>query len=376
MKIALFSNSYLPYLSGITISVSTLKLELEKLGHTVFVVGPKYPGHKETDPTILRLPSIPATYPGYRLVFPYLPSVFHKLKKEKIDLIHAHQPFGVGTAARMLARRMRIPFVYTFHTLFSRYVHNVAFLPKKLAAQTIARYLTYFCNQTDAVIVPSEMVRRLLVARKVKKPIEVIPTGLRLGQIKIRNPNIEIRNKFEIPNEAKLLLYSGRVSTEKNIPFLLQAFEKVRQQEPNAYLLMVGGGPKLKNYAKLGDKQVVFTGQLSHEEVLDCCFAADLFVHASITETQGLVMTEAKACGLPVVAIFGGGVSDVVQNGIDGYITSRNMDVFVEHILRLLKDDNLRKKMGIKAKEDAHNRFSSISVAKRIESVYNRLINK
>ena len=87
-------------------------------------------------------------------------------------------------------------------------------------------------------------------------------------------------------------------------------------------------------------------------------------------------MTEAKACGLPVVALFGGGISDVVQNGLDGYITPRNMGVFVEHILRLLKDDTFRREMGIKAKEDAHNRFSSISVAKRIESVYNRLINK
>ncbi len=376
MKIALFSNSYLPYLSGITISVSILKLELEKLGHTVFVVGPSYPGHQEADPTILRLPSIPAPYPGYRLVFPYSPSVFRKLKKEKIDLIHVHQPFEVGIAARLLAKKMGIPFVYTFHTLFSRYVHNVAFLPKKLAAQTVARYLTSFCNKTDTVIVPSEMVRRLLVARKVKKPIEVIPTGLRLGEIKHQTSNFKLRNKFKIPNEAKLLLYSGRVSAEKNIPFLLQAFEKIRQQEPNVYLLMVGGGPKLKNYEKLGGKQVIFAGQLSHEKVLDCCFASDLFVYASITETQGLVMTEAKACGLPVVALFGGGISDVVQNGIDGYITSRNMDVFVEHILRLLRDDALRKEMGIKAKEDAHNRFSSISVAKRIESVYNRLINK
>ena len=247
MKIALFSNSYFPYLSGITISVSILKLELEKLGHTVFVIGPNYPGHKETDPTILRLPSIPATYPGYRLVFPYLPTVFHKLKKEKIDLIHAHQPFGVGTAAKMLAKKMGIPFVYTFHTLFSRYVHNVAFLPKKLAAQIVARYLTYFCNKTDTVIVPSEMVRRLLVARKVKKPIEVIPTGLRLGEIKCRMTKLEIRKKFQVPIGAKLLLYSGRVSAEKNIPFLLQAFEKVRQQEPNAYLLLIGGGPKLKD---------------------------------------------------------------------------------------------------------------------------------
>jgi len=376
MKIALFSNSYLPYLSGITISVSTLKEELEQLGHTAFVVGPQYPGYQEADPKVLRLPSLPATYPGYRLVFPYSPTIFQYLKKEKIELIHVHQPFGVGMAARLLAKRMNIPFVYSFHTLFSRYVHNVPFVPEKPAQILIVNYLKFFCNQADTIIVPSEMVRRLLVARKVKKPIEVIPTGLRLNQIKNRNQAAEVRNKFKIPNGAKLLLYSGRISQEKNIPFLLQAFEKVRQAEPNTYLLMVGGGPKLSDYKKLAGQQVVFSGQLPRQEVLDCCFSADLFVYASITETQGLVLTEAKACGLAVAALFGGGISDVIKNGIDGYITSRNIDVFIEHILRLLRDDNLRKEMGAKAKEDAHNRFSSISVAKRIESVYNRLICK
>ncbi|MEE8638407.1 MAG: glycosyltransferase, partial [Candidatus Margulisiibacteriota bacterium] len=141
MKFAFFSNSYLPYLSGITLSIKTLKDELQKLGHTAFVVGPKYPGHTESDPKILRLPSLPATYPGYRLVFPYSPSIFSILKKERIELIHAHNPFGVGLAALLLARRMRVPFVYTFHTLFSRYVHHAAFIPQRLAKRAVSAYL-------------------------------------------------------------------------------------------------------------------------------------------------------------------------------------------------------------------------------------------
>jgi len=381
MKVALFSNSYLPYLSGITLAVKTLKDELRALGHTVYVVGPQYPSHKETDPYILRLPSLPATYPGYRIVFPYSYSAFSKLKNEKIDIIHAHQPFGVGTAARLLARRMGIPFVYSFHTLFSRYVHNVPLIPQGLARLLVTSYVTSFCQKADTVIVPSEMVRRLLVLRKVKTPLRVIPTGLVLRKIKeqkaLGHQKAGIRKTYNLPPGAKILLYSGRLSQEKNVTFLLQAFPKIREQEPNTYLILVGGGPKEKELRALGnslDKQIIFTGQIDHAAVIDHCLAADIFVYASVTETQGLVLTEAKACGLPVVAIFGGGISDVVESGVDGYLLPQNETIFTEHALRLLQDDQLRKHMSTKAEEDAHIRFSSTTVAKQIENVYNSLI--
>ncbi len=380
MKFAFFSNSYLPYLSGITLSIKILKDELQKLGHTAFVVGPKYPGHTESDPKILRLPSLPATYPGYRLVFPYSPSIFSILKKERIELIHAHNPFGVGLAALLLARRMRVPFVYTFHTLFSRYVHHAAFIPQRLAKRAVSAYLTFFCQQADTIIVPSEMVRRLLVLRKVKKPIVVVPTGIQLDRIKekkkIGNQKAEIRKKHQIPSDAKILLYSGRMSEEKNVPFLLKAFASIRAQEKNVYFILVGGGPKEKEYRRSAQDNMIFVGQRTPSEVLDYYLGTDVFIYASTTETQGLVLTEAKACGLPVVAVFGGGISDVVESGVDGYLVVHNQDVFVEHVVRLLREDGLRREMSIKAEEDSHARFSSVAVAKRMESVYNSLIRK
>lgn len=380
MKFAFFSNSYLPYLSGITLSIKILKDELQKLGHTAFVVGPKYPGHTESDPKILRLPSLPATYPGYRFVFPYSPWIFSILKKERIELIHAHNPFGVGLAALLLARRMRVPFVYTFHTLFSRYVHHAAFIPQRLAKRAVSAYLTFFCQEADTIIVPSEMVRRLLVLRKVKKPIVVVPTGIQLDRIKekkkIGNQRAEVRKKHRIPSDAKILLYSGRLSEEKNVPFLLKAFASIRAQEKNTYFILVGGGPKEKEYRRLAQDNMIFVGQRTPSEVLDYYLGAHVFIYASTTETQGLVLTEAKACGLPVVAVFGGGISDVVESGVDGYLVSHNQDMFVGHVLRLLREDALRREMSIKAEEDSHARFSSVAVAKRMESVYNSLIRK
>ena len=380
MKLAFFSNSYLPYLSGITLSIKTLKDELQRLGHTIFVIGPKYPGHIESDPKILRLPSLPATYPGYRFVFPYSPWIFSILKKQKIDLIHAHQPFGVGLAALLLARRMKVPFVYSFHTLFSRYVHHASFIPQRLAQRAVSAYLTFFCRQADTIIVPSEMVRRLLVLRKVRKPIKVIPTGINLDKIKekkkLGNQRTEIRRKHQLPPDAKILLYSGRLFKEKNIPFLLTAFASIQAQEKNVYFILAGGGPKEKEYRRLAQDHLLFVGQRKPSEVLDYCFAADVFIYASITETQGLVLTEAKACGLPAVAVFGGGISDVIESGVDGYLVPHDQNIFVEHVVRLLREDKLRAEMSIKAEEDAHARFSSVAVAKRMESVYNSLITK
>ncbi len=383
MKIAFFSNSYLPYLSGITLSIKILTDELRELGHSVFIIGPKYPGYVDSDPHVFRLLSFPATYPGYRFVIPYSRKVFARLRNEKIDLIHAHQPFGVGTAARLLAKKLKVPFVFTFHTLFSRYVHHAPFIPQRLAKRAMVAYLTLFCRQADTIIVPSEMVRRLLTLRKILKPIQVIPTGINLRAVKERkeigSQRMEIRKKHRIPLDAKILLYSGRLSDEKNVSFLLKAFAAIQSQEKDVYFILVGGGPKEREYRRQAQRvgpRIIFTGEIKHAEVLDYYFASDIFIYASITETQGLVLTEAKACGLPAVAVFGGGISDVVENGVDGYLVPQNQKTFVEHVVRLLRNASLRREMSIKAEEDAHLRFSSSVVAKKMENVYNSLSQK
>jgi glycosyltransferase involved in cell wall biosynthesis len=215
-----------------------------------------------------------------------------------------------------------------------------------------------------------------LVLTKVNKPIKVIATGLNLSSNE-RRATSNGRFSYGIPLNAKLMIYSGRIAPEKNIDYLLKAFPLIAEKQENVYLLMAGGGPQEQHYREMAKKispRIIFTGMLEHDRLLELYGAADLFVYASITETQGLVLCEAKACGLPVVALFGGGISDMVRSGIDGYIVPRNMDVFVRHILRLLSDDNLRLQMGRQASLDAQERFSSIAVAKKMETVYNQLI--
>lgn len=390
MRVVFFSNCYLPYLSGITLSIQTLREALEELGHEIFIVGPNYPGHKETDPHIFRLPSLPATYPGYRFALPFSPTTFNRLKEENFDIIHAHQPFGVGLSALYLARKLALPLVYTFHTLFSRYVHHVPLIPANLAKALVTNYLRFFCNQTDTVIAPSLMVKRYLKVLGVKKTIAVVPTGVKLDKFQI--PNLANRNPLPFPHliegrcpagtervKVKLLLFSGRIADEKNIAFLLNAFPAILAQVPNVYLLLCGGGPKEKEYRALAEQiseRIIFTGPIPHEELFNYYHAADLFVYSSLSETQGLVLCEAKACGLPIVALFGGGLVDVVRNGIDGYLVPRNREKFIEHVVRLLQDAPLRAAMAAKAREDVCERFSSLAVAKKMETLYNSLTHK
>src|SRR3989338_3220480 len=366
MMVAFFADSYKPYLSGVTNTIEILANELRRLGHRVYILAPRSPGHADTDPDIIRFPSFAGGYPKFRLAIPYVREI------PEVDIIHAHSPFQAGLLARFVARRRRIPFVYSFHTLFTRYVHFARFIPAGLAKMGIIAYLQAFCRGTDKIITPSEMAKRVLRAWKIQRPIEVVPSGVELHHFS--NRRAELRKKYHIPAEAKVLLYAGRLSKEKNILFLLKMYSELRTH--NSILVLIGGGPLLKKIQETRDNNqtIILTGEIPYPEILSYYSIGDIFVFSSTTETQGLVLAEAKAAGLPIVALFAGGLVDSVRSGPDGYLVPRNMDKFVEHVKRLLGDDNLRGEMSRAALEDARERFASDVVAKRVETVYNSLI--
>lgn len=371
MRIAFFADSYKPYLSGVTNSAEILVNELRALGHRVYVLAPRYPNHVDTDPDIFRFPSFAGGYPKFRLAIPIVREI------PAVDIIHSHSPFQAGLAARFVARRRGIPLVYSFHTLFTRYVHYARFVPRALAKMGIVAYIQSFCRGADRIIAPSDMAKRVLRAWKIKTPVEVIPSGVELHRYPadFEEMRKNLRHKYDISPKEKVLLYAGRVSKEKNIPFLLKAFEKLTAD--GIRLVLVGGGPLFEKLKIQGSKSknIVLTGEVSYPEILGYYLIGDIFVFSSLTETQGLVLAEAKAAGLPIVALFAGGLANTVRSGIDGYLVRRNLDVFVEHVKRLLEDDSLRLKMSQAAGEDARERFSSVVVAKKIETVYNSLIS-
>ena len=370
MRIAFFADSYKPYLSGVTNTAEILVNELRQLGHKVYVLAPRYPGHVDNDPDIIRFPSFSGGYPKFRLAIPIVRQI------PEVDIIHSHSPFQAGLLARFIAHRRRIPFVYSFHTFFTRYVHYARFVPTALTKMGIVAYLRAFCRGADQIITPSEMAKRALRAWHIKQPIAIIPSGVELHKYPadLAAARRRLRHKYGIGEHEKVLLYAGRLSKEKNLPFILKAFSQL--STVRCSLVLVGGGPmeiELKSQ-KLKVKSIVLTGEIPYPEILSYYTMGDVFVFSSTTETQGMVLAEAKAAGLPIVALFAGGLTGSVRSGIDGYLVRRDLDAFVEHIERLLADDVLRQKMALAAAADARERFSSFVVAKQVESVYNSLI--
>ena len=368
MKIAFFTDSYKPYLSGVTNSAETLINELRRLGHRVYIFAPSYPNHTDADPDIRRLPSISGGYPNFRLALPFVKEV------PEIDLVHSHSPFQAGLLAGFVARRRGVPLVYTFHTLFTKYLHYAWLIPKPLAKIGLVAYLRAFCRSTDAIIAPSKLAKRVLLSWGVRQPISVIPSGVELRQYP-GDPGAmraELRRQYGLNQGDKVLLYAGRLSKEKNLHFLLEAF--ARLDLPEARLVLVGGGPLENELRELRIKNVTLVGEIHYPEILNYYCLGDLFVFTSLTETQGMVLAEAKAAGLPVVALSAGGLAGTVRSGVDGFLVGRSLDAFTAQIRRLLTDGKLRATMSQAARADARARFSSAVVAKQVETVYNSLI--
>jgi glycosyltransferase involved in cell wall biosynthesis len=371
MNIAFFADSYKPYISGVTNSAEILAKNLRLRGHRVYILAPSYPGHLDTDPDIIRFPSIAGGYPKFRLAIPVVRNM------PKVDIIHSQSPFQAGLLARLIARRNKIPLVYSFHTFFTRYTHYARFVPKALAKMGIAAYISQYANGAEAVIAPSEVARRYLRRLGVNKRIEVIPSGVETDQLpdSLAETRRELRLRYGIPQDAIVLLYAGRVSREKNLAFLFKAFEHLKRQ--NVYLAIVGNGPLDKELQQRHkrDKNIIFVSEVSYPGILSHYCLGDIFLFSSLTETQGMVIAEAKASALPVVALYAGALTGSVRNGIDGYLVPRNLANFTEHVNRLVGDPALREKMGRAAQADALERFAAPAVAKNIETLYNSLVH-
>ncbi len=379
MNIALFTDSYKPYISGVTVSVDTLAGELRKRGHRVFVFAPDY-GQKETDPDVFRFPSVPTFYPGFRTAIPFSPKIFNRIRELAIDVVHSHSPFQLGLAGKLAAKKMNVPFIYTLHTFFGQYAHYVPLLPKFIATRIISRYIKDFCNSSDSVIVPSAPVKGSIIKEGVKTRIEVIPTGVDFDLVE-KFTGRGIREKYGIPEDAVVLIYAGRLSKEKNVPFLLESFRMVLSKAPGTRLLIAARGPEekaLKTLAKdLGiEKRALFAGQIDYPNIFDCYLASDIFVFASKTETQGLVIAEALASGLPAVVVEAAGVRDAMVDKKTGYLVSENAAVFSRAVLDLINDPDKRNAMGKFAQVHARKLFSAEVYAERVEKIYNECYTK
>jgi glycosyltransferase involved in cell wall biosynthesis len=382
MRVHYYTESFKPYLSGVTVSVDTFSTGLIEAGHTVTVFAPGYPDYIETDAyQVFRFPSVKAlAYPGYRLAIPLSFNFNSFLKKNEPDIIHSHSPFQLGRLAQRIARRKNIPFVFHFHTLLTEYLHNLR-LPLWLTRPLVIKLIRNFCQKCDLIIAPTSKVKEAIEKEYgITTQVAVLPTGVDDQAVSKANP-AGIREKYGVKDNEFLLQYCGRLSKEKNIEFLLKSFEQINREIANVKLMIVAFGPlekALKDLAeKLGIKdKVIFTGRIERMEIYNYLKAADLFVCASKTETQGLVFSEAKACKKATVAIGIAGAADMVKHGQDGYLTSEDIQEFKTRVISLIKDPDKLQKFSENAYENAKQNYFNSAIIKKLEKLYNALTAK
>lgn len=389
MRIGIFTDTYPPFINGVSTSIVMLKKALEKQGHTVYIVTVNNENMKykyEEDEKVIRIPGIPVGIYDYRLTGIYPVKIVNKIRKWHLDVIHSQTEFGVGTFARIIAKQFHIPLVHTYHTMYEDYVHYITKGYFVGTSKKIVEYLTlFYCDKTiSELIVPTEKTKELFKEKyKVNRNVYVIPTGIEIEKFYLENNKnlniLEKRNSLGIAKDDFVILFVGRIGTEKNIDLLLNGMEKLIKLSKKIKLLIIGDGPDMGYYKeyvykrKLG-KNVIFTGKVPWDSISEYYLIADIFATASVTETQGLTVIEAMAAGLPVVCINDESFTGTIMNNVDGIIFN-NLEEYIEAITKLYQDRELLKNLGKKARIDAE-KYSSEKFATSVLEVYRTAIKK
>ncbi|MBP3852684.1 MAG: RecX family transcriptional regulator [Erysipelotrichaceae bacterium] len=334
MRIGMFSDAYLPDINGVVSSIATLKTSLEKMGHTVFVISNHKGTHIEYDEEqrILRLPGIEIKKMyGYKISSPIQFAGEDYVERMNLDVIHVHTELGVGFFARSIAKKLHIPVVYTYHTMYEDYTHYVNpgnFEKIDKYTKKVIRFLSREAgNGPQAVIVPSNKTKKALQSYGVHTPIYVVPTGIDFSDFEVTNLDMKkiqgIRNDLSLPEDANIVVFVGRIAKEKCIEMPIEAI-KLLESEPSIHLVVVGGGTDEKFYHNLVDSlhignRVHFLGKIPKEEIPYYYAAFDCFVSASVSETQGMTYLEALATGLPVFGRRDEVLDDLVEEDKSGY---------------------------------------------------------
>lgn len=389
MKIGLFTDGYLPQINGVATSVEELQDSLTIRDHKVYIVAPRFPKYKDKAPNIFRLKSFRLyKNPELRLSYMFPDKIFQKVLKVDFDIIHGFSGGSIPSLGLALAKFKKIPYVFTYNTRLNHYTHY--FLGGKvLRPKAVEKIVELYCNVCDHVIAPAEYVKDELIEFGVKKPITVIPNGVNTKVFKPENKDY-LRKKLGLLEKDKIVLYVGRLAKEKSIDFLLKSFARLQSSHaragggqaklnrPNTYFVIVGDGPERKNLEDLSTKlgvneKTIFLGATPHFDLAKIYNGGDIFIFASSTETQGLVVPEAMACGLPVLTIEDKVFRQFIDDGIDGFMVKKNENIFALKLNEILNDDSLRLQVSQKAHEKVSTKYSLDEVAKKFENLYKQL---
>ncbi len=385
MRIGIFTDTYPPYINGVSTSIQMLERALRKKGHQVFIVtvNPENMTYKY-EKNIIRIPGIPTGIYDYRLTGIYPVRAIKTIKKWNLDVIHSHTEFGIGTFARIIAKQLNIPLVHTYHTMYEDYVHYITKGYFNDTSKKIVEYLTkFYCDKTaKELIVPTKKAYKLFKEKyKVDKNVHIIPTGIETERFHKENIDSKklqkIKNDLNIKNDDFIILYVGRLAEEKDVEFLIDNQEYFVKKNKNVKLLIVGSGPDYDKYVKRSEKlkdNIIFTGKVPYENIPYYYNIGTIFVTASTTETQGLTLIEAMSTGMPVVCIDDESFRNTIIDGLNGF-TFKNKKEYRKEIDELINNNNLIKKLGKQAKIST-SEYSSKYYAERVLDVYKKTIGE
>ncbi|MBL7198220.1 MAG: glycosyltransferase [Candidatus Omnitrophica bacterium] len=381
MNILMMTNTYKPIVGGLERSLENFTKEYRKRGHKVLIVVPEFKNIPKNEKDVIRVAAI-QHFNGtdFSVKLPISKRLSDSLKKFKPDIVHSHHPFLIGDTALRVASRCRIPIVFTFHTLYEHNTHYVSGGSKTLRRFVVA-LATGYANLCDSVFVPSQSIADLLHERGVKTSITVIPTGIYVENFAKGNKE-KFRAKIKVPQDAFIVGFVGRIALEKNMYFLSKTVALFLKKKKNAYFLIVGKGPlvdDIKYFFRqegLRDR-LICIGILGGQDLVDAYQAMDVFAFASHTETQGLVLTEAMAAGIPVVAVDAPGVRDVVKDYANGrLLVSDEEKAFVSALQRFTELSTKEREIFKKMAQETAKNFSIDKSVDYALDVYTMAIKK
>jgi glycosyltransferase involved in cell wall biosynthesis len=398
LRIAIFTESYLPYLSGVTVSTETLARGLGAAGHEVLLVAPRpaegaapgTAGAQGPEPAYAWLPSYqapPPVPPGYRMPWPLPGAPLDPVRDFAPDVVHAQSPFVTGLMARRMAQRAGAPLVFTHHPRFGDYGHYLGRLAG--AGRWLAgAYLGDYWRGCAGVVAPGSELAAEIAAElgaRARPLVRAIPTGVDVRAIAALEP-ADVRRQQGWPPDSVVVVSLGRLAVEKNLDLLLDAFGRAAGEDSRLRFLLVGGGPGVERAVHRGQRadlagRLVVTGRLARLDGIAQVAGSDLFAFASQTETQGLVLAESLAAGTPVVALAGPGVRDSVRDGVDGVVVAHDPPdiaggerALADELVRLAGDESRRQQLAEAARAGA-DRFSVERRIGEMTSLYRELLS-
>ena len=384
MKIAFFTNCYKPLINGVVSSIVSLKEAYEKRGHHIYIFAPRVEGYTDQAMNVFRYRSVNLTTKvKYPIAIPLSLRANKVINQFNPDIVHIHHPFVLSMPAIMYGVKLKIPKILTIHTQYERYAYYAAPIPQVITNEAIRRIIFNLAAKVDVITTPSQSMKNRIIQYGIHKEIEVIPNAINLKVFQTKNEKQcqMLKAQLQIGKDDIVILYVGRISYEKNVDKIVKALAIARNRNgSHVKLVLVGEGTAMRQIREmvhsLGIAEIVrFVGAVDNEIVKNYYQIADIFAFASTSETFGMVIVEALAAGLSVLAVKASGVVDIITDGLDGLLVEDDVSQLADRLEILLENSELRKKLSSGAIRSAQ-RYSVDTVSQQMLNLYQKLLKE